>query len=49
VKAEERLATAVENGRLTQEQADERLDTVRTTLTERLNNPIDPPERESDA
>jgi uncharacterized protein (DUF433 family) len=40
VKAEERLATAVENGRLTQEQADERLDTIRTTLTDRLNNPV---------
>ena len=40
VTAEERLATGVENGRITQEQADERLATIRTTLTERLNNPM---------
>ena len=40
VTAEERLATGVENGRITQEQADERLDTIRTTLTERLNSPV---------
>lgn len=49
VKAEERMATALENGRLTQEQADERLDTMRTTLTDRLNNPINLPEDESDS
>lgn len=39
---EQRLADAVEKGRITQEQADERLDTIRTTLTERLNNPVNP-------
>jgi len=52
VTAEGRLATGVESGRITQEQADERLDTIRTTLTERLNNPLNdremmPPETES--
>lgn len=42
-KVQERLDDAVANGRLTQEQADERLETIRTTLTDRLNNPINPP------
>lgn len=41
VTTQERLATAVENERITQEQADERLDTIRTTLTDRLNAPIE--------
>lgn len=40
VNTEERLATAVENARITQEQADERLTTIRTTLTDRLNSPV---------
>lgn len=40
VGTEERLADAVESGRLTQEQMDERLDTIRTTLVDRLNSPI---------
>jgi len=52
ITTEERLATGVENGRITQEQADERLDTMRTTLTERLNNPLNdrgmmPPEADA--
>ncbi len=52
VDTEERLANAVENGRLTQEQADERLETIRTTLTDRLDQPVNrdnmmPPESES--
>ncbi len=42
VNTETRLATAVENGRITQEQADERLTTIRTTLTDRLNSPVTP-------
>jgi hypothetical protein len=37
---QERLTEAVENGRITQEQADERLESIRTTLTERLNSPV---------
>mgnify|MGYP002713304980 CR=1 FL=1 len=40
VNAQNRLNDAVESGRLTQEQADERLDTIRTTLVDRLNSPI---------
>ena len=40
VNTEERIATAVENGRITQEQADERVTTIRTTLTDRLNSPV---------
>lgn len=48
VTVETRLAEAVESNRLTQDQADERLDTMRTTLTDRLNNPLDMPERDSD-
>jgi uncharacterized protein YidB (DUF937 family) len=52
VNTEERLATAVDNERITQEQADERLTTIRTTLTDRLNSPVNqrgtmPPETES--
>jgi len=52
VNTEERLAEAVANERITQEQADERLDTIRTTLTDRLNQPLNqqgtfPPETES--
>lgn len=37
----ERLATAVENGRITQEEADARLETLRTDLTERLSQPFE--------
>ncbi len=37
----ERLATAVENGRITQEQADERLATMTEHLTERLSQPFE--------
>ena len=40
IGVKERLTDAVQAGRLTQEQADERLDTMRTTLTERLNSPV---------
>lgn len=46
---EQRLADAVENGRITQEQADERLDTIRTTLTDRLNTPVNPRDDVSEA
>jgi len=41
VNTQDRLNDAVESGRLTQEQADERLETIRTTLTDRLNNPFE--------
>lgn len=36
-QAQERLNTAVQNGRLTQEQADQRLEEFRARLTERIN------------
>ncbi len=38
-EVQERLAQAVENGRITQEQADERVEEFRERLTERINNP----------
>lgn len=41
--AEERIAAAVEEGRLTQEEADERLADLATRITERVNTPL--PER----
>ncbi len=43
---EERLSTAVENGRLTQAEADERLSTARDNITERLQQTcLQPPQR----
>lgn len=52
IGVQERLTDAVESGRITQEQADERLDAIRTTLTDRLNNPVNrdgmmPPEADA--
>ncbi len=51
IGVQERLTDAVEAGRITQEQADERLDTIRTTLTDRLNSPVNrdgmPPEADA--
>ena len=41
--AEERIAEAVEDGRLTQDEADERLADLATRITERVNSPL--PER----
>ncbi len=41
--AEERIASAVEEGRLTQDEADERLADLATRITERVNTPL--PER----
>lgn len=38
--AEERLAAAVDEGRLTQEEADERLADLATRITERVNEPV---------
>jgi hypothetical protein len=38
-RAEERMQQAVENGRLTQEEADERLAQLREKVTERINEP----------
>lgn len=38
VNTQNRLNDAVESGRITQAQADERLETIRTTLTDRLNS-----------
>jgi uncharacterized protein YidB (DUF937 family) len=42
---EERLDTLVENGRLTQEQADERLENARERVTERMNQTRTPGDR----
>ncbi len=39
-KVEERLAQAVANGRLTQEQADERVQQFRERLAEQIDNPV---------
>lgn len=41
--AVQRLNAAVADGRLTQEEADARLEQIRSTLLERLNNPANPP------
>jgi polyhydroxyalkanoate synthesis regulator phasin len=41
--AEERIAAAVDDGRLTQDEADERLADLATRITERVNEPL--PER----
>ncbi len=42
-EAAEHLATAVENGRLTQEQADERLEEVTERITDRIDDPLPEP------
>jgi polyhydroxyalkanoate synthesis regulator phasin len=42
-EAEEHLATAVENGRLTQEEADERLVEITERITDRIDDPLPAP------
>jgi hypothetical protein len=44
-KASEHLADRVADGKLTQEEADERLAEIREHVTERINTPFSPPER----
>jgi transposase-like protein len=45
-KAAERLAKAVEKGKITQEEADERLNTIREKTTELINTPFQLPQRD---
>jgi polyhydroxyalkanoate synthesis regulator phasin len=42
-EAEEHLATAVENGRLTQDEADERLAEITERITDRIDDPLPTP------